>query len=146
MKILTTALFSVSMMRRPLSWPQWFSLVVLFAGISIVQLQDQTKPATDSSTHLPSTLSFSTVLPISRDESTKQNPMIGLAAVIVACLLSGFAGIYFEKILKGSQVSVWMRNVQLAVLALPISYITMIVSESRYYSNPWAGTWRLCLR
>jgi len=56
-----------------------------------------------------------------------QSPFIGLSAVIVACMLSGFAGIYFEKILKSSHVSVWMRNIQLAVLALPISYVTMLV-------------------
>jgi hypothetical protein len=34
-------------------------------------------------------------------------------------------GIYFEKILKSvSQVSVWMRNVQLAVCAIPIALAT----------------------
>uniref|UniRef100_A0A8C3SN02 Solute carrier family 35 member A2 n=1 Tax=Chelydra serpentina TaxID=8475 RepID=A0A8C3SN02_CHESE len=39
----------------------------------------------------------------------------GLAAVVVSCLSSGFAGVYFEKILKGGAASVWLRNVQLGV-------------------------------
>ncbi len=57
----------------------------------------------------------------------EQKPMIGLTAVVIACLLSGFAGIYFEKILKGSDVTVWMRNIQLSIIAIPISYITVQV-------------------
>lgn len=117
------------MLRKPLSWPQWLSLVVLFIGISIVQLQEQAKPAggITAATLLPPTLAIPTSSP-SSSNAASQSPMLGLTAVIIACLLSGFAGIYFEKILKGSQVSVWMRNVQLAVIALPISYVTMQVS------------------
>jgi len=45
LKILTTALFSVWMFRKPLSRFQWFSLVVLFAGVSMVQLDDQKQMA-----------------------------------------------------------------------------------------------------
>ncbi len=39
--------------------------------------------------------------------------LTGLSAVIVMCLSSGFAGVYFEKVLKSSQQSLWVRNVQL---------------------------------
>lgn len=38
---------------------------------------------------------------------------VGVAAVLVACCSSGFAGVYFEKILKESKQSVWIRNIQL---------------------------------
>lgn len=38
---------------------------------------------------------------------------VGLMAVLMACVSSGFAGVYFEKILKESKQSVWLRNIQL---------------------------------
>lgn len=42
---------------------------------------------------------------------------VGVAAVLVACCSSGFAGVYFEKILKESKQSVWIRNIQLGQYA-----------------------------
>merc|ERR1739836_270124 len=51
----------------------------------------------------------------------EQSKLIGFTAALTACILSGFAGVYFEKILKGSDISVWMRNVQLGLLT---SYLT----------------------
>ena len=38
---------------------------------------------------------------------------MGFGAVLMATLTSGFAGVYFEKILKTGPTSVWMRNIQL---------------------------------
>ncbi len=42
--------------------------------------------------------------------------LVGLLAVLFACFSSGFAGVYFEKLLKGSSTGVWMRNIQLGYL------------------------------
>ncbi|XP_064156675.1 UDP-galactose translocator isoform X1 [Anguilla rostrata] len=97
LKILTTALFSVLMLRKSLSRVQWVSLVLLFAGVAIVQVEQEGKQKE------------TTVL------NTNQNYAKGLVAVVVSCLSSGFAGVYFERILKGSSASVWLRNVQLGL-------------------------------
>lgn len=98
LKILTTALFSVLMLRKSLSRVQWVSLLLLFAGVAIVQVQQEGSKQKES-----------TVVDASQSYAK------GLVAVIVSCLSSGFAGVYFEKILKGSSASVWLRNVQLGI-------------------------------
>lgn len=46
-----------------------------------------------------------------------------------ACVLSGFAGIFFEKILKGADISVWMRNVQMSLLSIPLGIIPCFFKE-----------------
>jgi UDP-sugar transporter A1/2/3 len=43
--------------------------------------------------------------------------------------MSGFAGVYFEKILKGTKGSVWLRNVQLGALGVIIGLITMEIND-----------------
>lgn len=43
--------------------------------------------------------------------------------------LSGLAGVYFEKILKGSEVSVWIRNIQLGVFGMFFGTLTMYLSD-----------------
>ena len=59
---------------------------------------------------LPADSSLSTMF---QSPSLNMDQSIGLLAVVVACLTSGFSGVYFEKILKGSKTSLWIRNIQL---------------------------------
>ncbi|KAM9855973.1 UDP-galactose translocator [Aulostomus maculatus] len=105
LKILTTALFSVSMLRKSLSRVQWVSLLLLFAGVAIVQVQQEGNKEASTS------------------QSSSQNYMVGLVAVVISCLSSGFAGVYFEKILKGSSASVWVRNVQLGIFGTALGLL-----------------------
>jgi UDP-sugar transporter A1/2/3 len=114
LKILTTAIFSVIILRRKLVPTQWIALFILLAGIVLVQL-DRTEMSGGNS-----------------NEETgieKSNRLIGLLAAVLACCLSGFAGIYFEKILKGSGTSVWIRNVQLSLCSIPFASITCFLND-----------------
>lgn len=54
--------------------------------------------------------------------SDKMHRIAGLVAVLCAACTSGFSGVYFEKILKGSPTSLWIRNVQ---LSLPSVFIAL---------------------
>uniref|UniRef100_A0A8C1V5Y0 Solute carrier family 35 member A3b n=1 Tax=Cyprinus carpio TaxID=7962 RepID=A0A8C1V5Y0_CYPCA len=53
-----------------------------------------------------------------QEDLTAGSQLMGLLAVLVACFSSGFAGVYFEKILKESKQSVWVRNIQLGLFGL----------------------------
>ncbi|KAK7082777.1 hypothetical protein SK128_016491 [Halocaridina rubra] len=109
MKILTTAMFAVIILRKQLKTLQWLALVLLTAGVALVQLSSSDGGSSAA--------------------SADQNRLLGCAAAIAACCCSGFAGIYFEKILKGSDVSVWVRNVQLSFLSLPLGVMTSLASD-----------------
>jgi len=104
LKLLTTALFSVGMLRKQLSKFQWLSLVILFAGIAIVQLQPQ-KSAAPRAASKPAVVQ-------------DQNATLGMAAVLVACVMSGFACVYFEKLLKHTAPSIYLRNIQLGLIGV----------------------------
>ncbi|XP_016098624.1 UDP-N-acetylglucosamine transporter-like isoform X1 [Sinocyclocheilus grahami] len=100
LKILTTALFSVSMLGKSLTIYQWLSLVILMTGIALVQWPTEVTSITK------------------QEDLTASSQLMGLLAVLVACFSSGFAGVYFEKILKESKQSVWVRNIQLGLFGL----------------------------
>ncbi|KAJ4288742.1 UDP-galactose transporter Gms1 [Collariella sp. IMI 366227] len=67
-----------------------------------------------------------------QDGSPKMNYSIGLTAVLVAAVISGLTGVYFEKILKHSTtpVSVWTRNIQLSFYSLfPALIIGVVIND-----------------
>ena len=55
--------------------------------------------------------------------------MLGLGSVLAACFTSGFAGVYFEKILKISTCSLWIRNIQLGMFGTILGLIGVIASD-----------------
>lgn len=48
----------------------------------------------------------------------EMNQAKGLLAVGAACMTSGLAGVYFEKVLKGSKTDLWIRNCQLSFFSM----------------------------
>uniref|UniRef100_A0A667ZMG5 Solute carrier family 35 member A3b n=1 Tax=Myripristis murdjan TaxID=586833 RepID=A0A667ZMG5_9TELE len=56
---------------------------------------------------------------------------VGLMAVLTACFSSGFAGVYFEKILKETKQSVWVRNIQLGLFGFVFGLIGMLMYDGQ---------------
>jgi UDP-sugar transporter A1/2/3 len=91
----------------------------LAAGVGVVQL---------------SSLSSKTGVGEGDAAAVERNQMIGLVAVISSCFTSGFAGVYFEKVLKGSsggqeKTSVYMRNCQLAVFSIVFALVPVLTKD-----------------
>lgn len=77
---------------------------------------------------------------------------IGLSSVLIAAVISGLTGVYFEKVLKQSNthVTVWTRNVQLSFYSLfPALIVGVIFKDGEeiakrgffdgYNSTVWAA-------
>lgn len=107
LKIPCTALCTVLMLSRSLSRLQWFSVFMLCGGVTLVQW----KPAEATKVQI------------------EQNPFIGFVAVAIAVLCSGFAGVYFEKVLKSSDTSLWVRNIQMYLSGIVITLIGVFMSD-----------------
>jgi UDP-sugar transporter A1/2/3 len=145
LRILTTALFSVLLLKRQLSFRRWLALFLLALGIAAVQIPE-------ASLRANSVLSF--ISPqnegpelIVRDEKVKStmaipavvmNAPLGLAAVLAASVISGLTGVYFEKVVKNSSafVSIWIRNIQLSFYSLfPALFIGILYTDGQEISK-----------
>lgn len=116
MKILTTALFSVLMLKRKLTLTKWVSLLFLAIGVGIVQIQSSTSKTPSTSSH-------------------QMDPTTGFLAVAMACLTSGLAGVYFEMVLKGSTTDLWIRNVQLSIFSLVPAVLPLLADSFSLFSS-----------
>ena len=134
MKILTTAFFSMVLLRKRLSRTKWFALVLLAAGVGIVQIQSTSAPAHSGAAADP------TNEPIV--ETRVMHPFRGFIAVTLACMTSGLAGVYFEFILKSSggsatQPDLWVRNTQLSFFSLIPALIPILFGGSDQPGVGW---------
>jgi len=122
MKILTTAGFSVLLLRRRLTSTKWVSLFFLATGVAIVQIQ--------SSSSERSPYKHKVVVGSAHESSPLymhiMNPFKGLGAVTAACFTSGLAGVYFEMVLKNSKADLWVRNTQLSLFSLLPAFIPVL--------------------
>ncbi|KAF9900531.1 hypothetical protein EC991_007205 [Linnemannia zychae] len=151
MKILSTAVFSVMMLNRRLTRQKWFALCLLMVGVTLVQLQnvgskspvvvDSREEDEMSEGLLEGTMgdelgeSGNSGDLVDEETGPVQNPFIGLVAVLTSCVSSGFAGCYFEKILKGAEADMWVRNIQLGLSGALFSFFAMFYDRQRIYEG-----------
>jgi len=91
-------------------------LVILTVGVAIVQVSGSAdKHAAESKADA---------------DAASHNRFVGLIAVLCAACTSGFSGVYFEKILKGSTTSLWLRNVQMGLPSIIIAFITVYLKDA----------------
>lgn len=168
LKIIVTAMFSVLMLQKSFGFRQWISLVLLMAGVAIVSLPNDRMALVSShhsriysprsinplrqrleqlylgsvggSNILKRSASYEGLV---EDEWAMNNnagsdAFSGIIATIGVCICSGFAGVYFEKVMKESHKasSLWIRNVQLSTYSLfPAFFIGVIFLDGETVSR-----------
>jgi UDP-sugar transporter A1/2/3 len=106
-KVVTTAMVTVVLFRRCLRPLQWIAILALLVGLILVVLSNLKDTAAKVDTQ----------------------PWLGYSATLGICVLSGLAGVYFEKVLKGSTVSIWVRNIQLSLMSIVVAVATTAVKD-----------------
>lgn len=150
MKILTTAFFSVLLLRKRLSRTKWLALVMLAVGVGIVQIQSTSAPSHPAPSHAGSHHDHKDLgARAPQDEpiiiaTRVMHPLRGFIAVILACMTSGLAGVYFEFILKSSSGSspppdLWVRNTQLSLFSLVPALVPILFGGSNDPTLSWLG-------
>jgi len=124
-KILTAAIFSVILLSKKISVRKWRALVLLFLGATLVEhhtFQDHGDQATG-------------------------NPVKGTIAMLTMICMSGFAGVYYEKMLKGlnqspkDKLSVWDRNLQLATWSIGFSIFGLLKDLPQIIEEGFFSGW-----
>lgn len=94
LKVVTTALFMMAFLGRKFSGRRWLAIFLLFVGVAFVQMDAVQQQPTKKSGH--------------------ENYFVGIISVLTTCVTAGFAGVYYEKMLKdGSSTPFWIRNLQM---------------------------------
>ena len=126
LKIFITALFTVCLLGRRLGAIQWFGLFLLTLGVLCVQGLPE-KLAARALNKMAGGASAGGATAV--DAESAHATLVGVSAVLVACFCSSFAGVYFEMMLKRSQTSLWLRNIQLGVWSLFIAVGSVYLSN-----------------
>jgi len=130
-KLLTTALISRVLLRKKIHSMQYLAIAILGLGVAVVNISEYHAKAANSPTNGQQIGANSKV----------QNHTLGLLAVVISCITSGFAGVYFEYILKKKSntdttitlnekpLSLNCRNFQLAFWSFLFAVFQIIVHD-----------------
>ncbi|KAL5111712.1 hypothetical protein TcWFU_003143 [Taenia crassiceps] len=109
LKVFTTVLFFRILLHRVLTPKHWIALSLLFVGVVTAQVDPGNSVKTQ--------------------DGLEQKPFFGLICVITACVFSGFSGVFFELVLKSTQKTIVMRNIQLSVCGILASLAQAYLQE-----------------
>jgi solute carrier family 35 (UDP-sugar transporter), member A1/2/3 len=115
-KVITTAVFSATLLKKNPSPRQWASVLFLSLGVALVQLS------------LMQTSASGVV-------RNSVNASIGLIAVLSSCVTSGFAGVSLERILKQENSSMWLRNVEMSIFSIILAGLVCTKDLANIYQN-----------
>lgn len=135
LKIITTALFSVALLSTRISSRKWAALVLLAGGAAFIQVEQAYLLAVPKEElHLNVDISEALGKSAKFSDSFK-----GFIACLIAALTSGFAGVCYEKIIKGKNLDMWQTNVDLSLFSIGISTFVVFFDKGVRANGFFAG-------
>lgn len=128
-KLVPTALFAYWLLGQHLEAVQWCSIPVLAFGVVLVTINNSHHAVVRSA---------------AATAAAQHSGPLGYFAGMVACSVSGlssaYAGVYFEKYVKGKHAaSLWVRNIQLGIYGVPASLLYAVIKDFRKIHAPLQG-------
>ncbi|EPB77476.1 putative UDP-galactose/UDP-N-acetylglucosamine transporter srf-3 [Ancylostoma ceylanicum] len=109
LKVFTTAIFMMLFLGRRFSATRWAAISLLFCGVAAVQLNNVNDTSVER----------------------RGSYFVGITAVLATCVTAGFAGVYFEMMLKGGgNTPFWIRNLQMYSCGIVSASIGCLFSEA----------------
>ena len=148
-KLIATAVLSRLLLDKQLSEGRWRALGTLLFAVLIICHQTKPLPKSECAPLAARSANGAPAAGASADEEMEAvaaaaraaDYVVGVAAVSLEALLSGFSNVYFERVLKSTSLSLWERNVQLAGYSLMI-YVPMALSVHANLLYGWSVlTW-----
>ena len=118
-KLLTTTIISRIMLKKQINGKQYLAIALLGLGVAVINLSEYHNNMNIQNEK------------ISRGAGRQQNQWLGLLAVLISCFTSGFAGVYFEYILKTTKhkQSLHLRNFQLAFWSFLMAVVHILFKD-----------------
>lgn len=146
LKILTTAFFAVVVLQRHLTWTKWRALMLIVCASVLVSTPAISGDSFRSKADCGDSDQAAHLAVEPEEEEAEEggyyDTAVGFGAVLAEVILSGFASIYFEKVIKATNVklSIWDRNFQLALYSI-LFYASMIVYDNATTGREIGGGW-----
>ena len=116
-KTITSCLFSCILLKKEFTIKQYVALLLLIFGIIVVQLSHE-----------------------SGQFESGGSSLFGVCCILGANMTSGYAGVLLEGLFKTKSLSIWQRNIQLALCSIPLLLIQLATSKkSRSLTAPLSG-------
>lgn len=142
MKVITTAIASVLMLGRRLSVLQWVSLLLLTLGMVVMQLPGATRGGASgrggrngADTSDDDVLDRVAVGAHAAGRIVPHNTLGGAGAMLLATVLSAYAGVFTEKLFKTIKLTLWLQSVQLSLFSMPVSCLCMLAYDYTALAN-----------
>jgi solute carrier family 35 (UDP-sugar transporter), member A1/2/3 len=126
-KLVPTAIFARVLLGQLLTTMQWASMPVLAAGVVLVTINNNSGGGgggggSGSSSTSGVGAAAATASADGGQIASTADWMFGMVSCSIAGLSSAYAGVYFEKYVKGKHAaSLWVRNIQLGMFGVPFS-------------------------
>ena len=143
LKIVAALVASRILLRKKASAGRWLSVLLLTAGVILVQLS-----LNDNTNDEGASAEGAEGAAEAADEATaggegaggsssssadaaapKKNRLLGVLFVLIACLCSGLAGAVMELLLKGTSLPLPQRNLQVSFVSLLLASIHMLTND-----------------